>query len=141
RGSLLLKVAELFEERAEDLAALATKEMGKPLREALGEVKYSAQIIRYYANEGEELTKDQPIKDIDGTQPWIQRLPIGVLLGIMPWNFPFYQVARFMAPNLMLGNTVLLKHAEICPQSALAIQRIMDDAGVPAGVYQNLFAT
>ncbi|MDN6333046.1 MAG: aldehyde dehydrogenase family protein, partial [Micrococcaceae bacterium] len=84
---------------------------------------------------------DQEIKAIGGGRAMVQRLPVGPLLGIMPWNFPYYQVARFVAPNLMLGNTIVLKHAETCPRSALAIKQIMDDAGVPAGAYVNLFAT
>src|SRR5699024_9024070 len=71
----------------------------------------------------------------------LERLPIGTLLGIMPWNFPYYQVARFAAPNLVLGNTIVLKHAEICPRSAQAIQEIMEEAGVPPGVYTNIFAS
>jgi succinate-semialdehyde dehydrogenase/glutarate-semialdehyde dehydrogenase len=71
----------------------------------------------------------------------IQKRPVGVLLGIMPWNYPYYQVARFAAPNLVLGNTIVLKHAESCPRAALALQRLMDDAGVPAGAYTNLFAS
>ena len=71
----------------------------------------------------------------------MQKLPVGPLLGIMPWNYPYYQVARFAAPNLMLGNTVILKHAESCPRSALAIQQIMDDAGLPKGAYVNVFAS
>src|SRR5699024_3359185 len=72
---------------------------------------------------------------------YIQRRPVGPLLGIMPWNFPYYQIARFAAPNLVLGNTIILKHAESCPESALAMQRMMDEAGIPEGVYQNVFAT
>lgn len=141
RGSILERLASLLDERASQLAAIATREMGKPHAEAVGEVSYSAQIVRYFATEGERLTQDQELKDVDGTKAVLQRRPIGLLLGIMPWNYPYYQVARFAAPNLMLGNTVLLKHAEICPGSALAIQDLMDEAGVPSGVYQNLFAT
>lgn len=141
RGAILQRVADLFDERAEELAAIATREMGKPLREAIGEVKYVAQIFRYYATEGEELSKDQELRNIDGTRCVIQRRPVGGLLGIMPWNFPYYQVARFAAPNLMLGNTILLKHAEICAASALAIAELLAEAGVPEGVYQNVFAT
>lgn len=141
RGEIVRRAGELFFERRRELAQIATKEMGKPVREAGGEAKLCGQIFSYYATEGPELSRDRLIKDVTGQRAVIQRRPIGPLLGIMPWNYPFYQVARFAAPNLMLGNTVILKHAEICPESALAIQQLLDDAGVPAGVYQNVFAT
>lgn len=141
RGEILLRLADLLDENAEKLAAQATREMGKPAREAVGEVKYCAQIVRYYANEGETLTADQELKNFDGTTAIIRRLPLGPLLGIMPWNYPYYQVVRFMAPNLMLGNTIMLKHAEICPGSAQLIAELIHQAGVPGGAYQNLFAT
>src|SRR5690625_344092 len=141
RGKILAKLADLFEEHAEDLAAQATLEMGKNTREAIGEVKYSARITRYYATEGERPAADQELKNIDGQTAILRRRPIGTILGIMPWNFPYYQVARFAAPNLMLGNTVILKHAEICAGSALKIQELMQQAGVTAGAYINVFAT
>lgn len=141
RGKILEKLADLFEENAVDLAAQATLEMGKNSREAIGEVKYCARIIRYYATEGERLTADQELKNIDGQTAVLRRKSLGPLLGIMPWNFPFYQVIRFAAPNLMLGNTVLLKHAEICAGTALTIQEYMHKAGVLEGAYINVFAT
>lgn len=141
RSNVLLKLADLFEEHAEDLAAQATLEMGKNTREAIGEVNYCARIIRYFATEGERLTADQELKNIDGQKAILRRRSLGPLLGIMPWNFPFYQVVRFAAPNLMLGNTVLLKHAEICAGSALKIAELMREAGVLDGAYINIFAT
>src|SRR5690625_3276568 len=141
RGGVLLKLAALLDDNAEELAAQATLQMGKNLREAIGEVKYCARIIRYYATEGERLTADQALKNIDGQTAILRRKPLGPLLGIMPWNFPFYQVIRFAAPNLMLGNTVLLKHAEICAGTALKIQEYMHKAGVTEGAYINVFAT
>ena len=141
RGRILNNLADLFEEHAEDLAAQATREMGKNTREALGEVKYCARIIRYYANEGERLAADQELKNIDGQTAILRRRPIGTILGIMPWNFPYYQVVRFAAPNLMLGNTVILKHAEICAGSAQKIAELMHEAGVIDGAYINVFAT
>lgn len=141
RGSILSKLADLFEENAEELAAQATLEMGKNSREAIGEVKYCARIIRYYATEGERLAADQELKNIDGQTAILRRRPIGTILGIMPWNYPYYQVVRFAAPNLMLGNTVILKHAEICAGTALKIQELMRQAGVPEGAYVNVFAT
>lgn len=141
RGQILMKLADLFDERAEELAAQATLEMGKNTREAIGEVKYCARIIRYYATEGERLAADQELKNIDGQTAILRRRPIGTILGIMPWNFPYYQVIRFAAPNLMLGNTVILKHAEICAGTALKIQELMREAGVIDGAYINVFAT
>src|SRR5690625_677827 len=141
RGKILVKLADLFDENAEELAAQATLEMGKNTREAIGEVKYCARIIRYFATEGERLTADQPLKNIDGQTAVLRRRSLGPLLGIMPWNFPYYQVARFVAPNLMLGNTIILKHAEICAASAILQAELFADAGIPLGVYNNVFAT
>lgn len=141
RAPIVKRVAELFTERADELAATITEEMGKPFSESKGEAEFCTDIFNYFADEGPTLTADQEIKAIGGGRAMVQRLPVGPLLGIMPWNYPYYQVARFAAPNLMLGNTIILKHAETCPRSALAIQKIMDDAGVPAGAYVNLFAS
>ena len=135
------KVADLMLERRVELAQIAGQEMGKRMGEAVGEVKYCASIIKYYADNGAQFAADEEIPTNSDGKAIIRRLPLGTLLGVMPWNFPYYQVARFIAPNLMLGNTVLLKHAEICAGSALAIQKLLDDAGVPKGVYINIFAT
>lgn len=140
RAQIVGRVADLFHERKEELADIAASEMGKPLSEGIEEAEFSGDIIQYYVDNGESFAKDQSIPTGEGTAK-VRRLPIGPLVGIMPWNFPFYQIARFVGPNLMLGNTIILKHAEICPRSALAVQQIMDDAGVPEGVYTNLFAT
>ncbi|WP_262106977.1 NAD-dependent succinate-semialdehyde dehydrogenase [Arthrobacter sp. Marseille-P9274] len=141
RAKIVAKVADLFTERADELAAIITEEMGKPLSQSKGEAEFCTDIFNYFATEGPGLAADQEIKAIGGGRALIQRLPVGPLLGIMPWNYPYYQVARFAAPNLVLGNTIILKHAETCPRSALAIQQIMDDAGVPAGAYINVFAS
>lgn len=141
RAETVLRIAALFSERAEELAAIAAEEMGKPFSEGIGEAKFCKAIFKYFATEGPSLAADQPIKTFSGGTAVVQKLPVGPLLGIMPWNFPFYQVARFAAPNLMLGNTIILKHAESVPKSALAIQQIMDDAGLPAGAYVNVFAS
>ena len=141
RAAIVARIGQLFDERAEDLGAFATQEMGKTLASAVGEARFCASIFDYYASEGPDLAADQPIKTFGGGKAVIQKLSIGALLGIMPWNYPFYQVARFAAPNLMLGNTILLKHSEACPQSALAIEKIMIDAGVPRGAYINVFAS
>ncbi len=141
RAPIVARVGELFAERADELATIITTEMGKPLSQSRGEAEFAADIFRYFAAQGPGLAADQEITTFSGGRAVVQRLPIGPLLGIMPWNYPYYQVARFAAPNLMLGNTILLKHAENCPRSALAIQQIMDDAGVPAGAYVNVFAS
>lgn len=141
RAAGIRRVAELHRERRDELAAIIVREMGKPLSAALGEVDFAADITEYYADHAHEITGDQPIPiDGEGTAV-IRRSPIGVLLGIMPWNFPYYQVARFAAPNLVIGNTILLKHAPQCPESAAAIDRLYQDAGLPAGAYVNLYAT
>src|SRR6476661_6746564 len=141
RAKTVQRVADLFRERKDELAAIATQEMGKPLGEAAEEADYCGDIFEYFATEGPGLAADQPIKTFSGGKAMVQRLPIGPLLGIMPWNYPFYQIARFAAPNLMLGNTVVLKHAESVPRSALAVEQIMKDAGLPEGAYVNVFAT
>ncbi|MEB2617504.1 succinate-semialdehyde dehydrogenase [Kocuria rosea] len=141
RAAVAARVGTLFAERVEELAAVITEEMGKPLAEARDEVAFCAEIFGYFAEQGPALAADQPITASGGGRAVVQKRPVGVLLGIMPWNYPYYQVARFAAPNLVLGNTILLKHAESCPRAALALQQLMDDAGVPAGAYANVFAS
>ena len=141
RAKVIARVAELYRERADELARLIAMEMGKPLREAKGEVALSANIYEYYATRGPGFMADEHLDAAGGGTAVVRTLPVGALLGIMPWNYPYYQVARFAGPNLVLGNTVLLKHANSCPQSALAMERIFADAGVPEGAYINLFAT
>lgn len=141
RAARIRRVAELHRERRDELAAIIVREMGKPLAAALGEVDFAADITEYYADQAEKITGDQPLEiDGDGTAV-LRRSPLGVLLGIMPWNFPYYQVARFAAPNLVVGNTILLKHAPQCPESAAALDRIYRDAGLPDGAYVNIYAT
>ncbi|MGO3775836.1 NAD-dependent succinate-semialdehyde dehydrogenase [Corynebacterium casei] len=141
RAEIVAKIAELFDARKHDLGAIIAEEMGKPLAEGIEEAEFSADIFKYYADNGPSFAADEEIPTNSAGKAVIRRLPIGTLLGVMPWNFPYYQVARFAAPNLMLGNTIILKHAEICPRSALAIQQILNDAGVPQGVYNNVFAS
>ena len=141
RRELLLRVAALYKERADALAALITREMGKPTREAKGEIMLVASIYRYYAEEGPGLLADTPLSPRAGGTAVVRKEPVGPLLGIMPWNFPYYQVARFAAPNLMIGNTIILKHAPQCPESALAIEQLFLDAGLAADSYLNVFAT
>jgi succinate-semialdehyde dehydrogenase/glutarate-semialdehyde dehydrogenase len=141
RADLLRAIADLHRKQAEELSAVVTLEMGKPIAQARGEAELAASIYEYYADKGPALIEDEEL-DVAGTgRAVVRTAPIGPLLGIMPWNFPLYQVARFVAPNLLLGNTILLKHAESCPQTSLAIARTIHDSGVPDGVYQSIFAT
>lgn len=138
RAAILHRAADLFEQRVEELAAIITLEMGKRIAESRGEVGALVDITRYYADHAERFTADEPIEIVGGSAH-IQKDALGVILGIMPWNYPYYQVARFVAPNLALGNTIILKHARNCPQSALAIERVLHDAGLPADAYINAF--
>lgn len=141
RAAVARRVGETFTARCDELARVLTEDMGKPLAEAVEEVEFCAAIFGYYGEHGPRLAAEQPIDTEAGDRAVVQRLPIGVLLGIMPWNFPYYQVARFVAPNLVLGNTMLLKHAESVPRCAEALVDVLRSSGVPAGVYQNLFAS
>ena len=137
RSEILHKVAGLLREKKKDLAKIITLEMGKLVSEAEGEIKLSAEIFDYYANNAEDFLADKILNPVHG-EALIRHSPIGVLLGVQPWNFPFYQVARFAAPNIMVGNTILIKHASIVPQCAIAIEEIFKQAGAPDGLYTNL---
>ena len=139
RAKVIARVAELYRERRDELARLIATEMGKPLAQSRGEVGLVADIYAYYADEGPSFLQDEILDVKGGGEAIVRSAPVGPLLGIMPWNYPYYQVARFAAPNLILGNTILLKHAGSCPQSALAIEQIFKDAGLPEGAYINLF--
>jgi len=141
RADILRRVAQLYADRTDELAAIITREMGKTTAEALGELEFTVGIYRYYADHGPELLKDEPLASNTPGTAWVRKSPIGALLGIMPWNYPYYQVARFAAPNLMIGNTIVLKHAPQCPESALAMEQIFRDAGLPEDAYINVFAT
>jgi len=142
RAALVRRVGELHVERRQELAETIVREMGKPVEQALGEVDFCAAIYEYYADNAVALLADEPIALSGGDgSAFVRRGSIGAILGIMPWNYPYYQVARFAGPNLVVGNTILLKHAPQCPESAAALQRIFDDAGFPAGAYTNVYAT
>jgi len=141
RVELLNRVADLYAERRDELAAIITREMGKPIRQAQGEVDICVSIYRYYAENGPKFLEDEELEVVAGGKAVVRKEGLGVLLGIMPWNYPYYQVARFAGPNLMNGNTILLKHAPQCPESALAMEQIFTDAGAPAGAYVNIFAS
>jgi succinate-semialdehyde dehydrogenase / glutarate-semialdehyde dehydrogenase len=142
RAALLRRVGELHGEQRERLAEIIVREMGKPIEQALGEVDFCVDIYNYYADNGPKLMADEPIELLAGEgSALIRRSSLGVLLGIMPWNFPYYQVARFAGPNLVIGNTILLKHAPQCPESAEAIEQIYHEAGFPNDAYINIYAT
>ena len=141
RAAVIGRVADLFRGHAADLARLMTLEMGKPVTQAKGEVELSAAIFEYYATKGPDLLADETLDIAGSGTALVRTAPIGALLGIMPWNFPYYQAARFVAPNLLLGNTILLKHAANCPQQAMRLAELLEAAGAPADVYQNIFAT
>lgn len=138
RASVLREAARLFEAKADELATLAATEMGKPLAQGVGEAHLSAQIFRYYADHAGELLADDVLPAQGALSSRVEKEPIGVLLGVMPWNFPFYQLARFIAPNLLLGNTLLLKPASICAASALAVEELLREAGLPENAYRTL---
>src|SRR3954470_1856198 len=142
RAAIIRRVGELHAERRRDLPKTMCRKMGKPIEQALGEVDFSAAIYTYYADNGADLLKDEPIDLLAGDgKAFIRRTSVGLLLGIMPWNYPYYQVARFAGPNLVIGNTILLKHAPQCPESAAAMERIFHAAGVPQDAYINIYAT
>jgi succinate-semialdehyde dehydrogenase/glutarate-semialdehyde dehydrogenase len=138
RAVYIGKAAKLMLEQKEPLARLAAIEMGKRIEEGRGEVELSAAILDYYAKNAEKFLAPRELNSVMG-DAHIECSPIGVLIGIQPWNYPYYQLARFTAPNLMAGNVILLKHAPGVPQCALAFERILAEAGLPAGVYTNLF--
>jgi succinate-semialdehyde dehydrogenase/glutarate-semialdehyde dehydrogenase len=137
KAGWMLKAAELLEEGQERYGRLMTLEMGKPLKAARAEVEKCAWVCRYYAEHAERFLADEPVPT-EAAASFIRYQPLGPVLAVMPWNFPFWQVWRFVAPALMAGNVGLLKHASNVPQSALAIEAIVRDAGFPVGVFQTL---
>src|SRR5215208_3261032 len=142
RAALVRRVGELYAERRQQLAEIIVREMGKPIEQALSEVDFAGDIYAFYADNAEQLMADEPIKLLAGEgSALVRRSSLGVLLGIMPWNFPYYQVARFAGPNLVIGNTIVLKHAPQCPESAEAMQKLFAEAGFPEGAYENIYAT
>jgi len=142
RAALVRRVGELHAERRQQLGEIIVREMGKPIEQAVGEVDFCVAIYDYYADNAAKLLADEPIDLLEGDgSAFVRRSSYGVLLGIMPWNYPYYQVARFAGPNLAIGNTILLKHAPQCPESAAAIEQIFHDAGFPPDAYINIYAT
>ncbi len=142
RAAIIRRVGQIHAERSAELGAIIVREMGKPLEDAIGEVEFSGAIYEYYADNAEALLADRPIDLLGGEgSAFIRPSSVGTILGIMPWNYPYYQVARLAGPNLVAGNTVLLKHAPQCPESAAAMAAIFAEAGVPTGAYVNIYAT
>ena len=137
RAAKLQRAADILEKDREQFARIITGEMGKLLRGAIEEIEKCARGCRYYAEHGEKFLTEQIVSS-DATRSLIRYEPLGIILAIMPWNFPFWQVFRFAAPALMAGNVGLLKHASNVPQCALAIEKIFHDAGFEDGVFQTL---
>ena len=141
RVNVLNKVADLYEERSDELASYIGREMGKLTRWAQGEIQIVVNIYRWYAEHAYELLQDTELPRQGAIRTFVRHDPMGPILGIMPWNFPYYQVARWAAPNLLLGNSLVLKHASICPLSSQACQDLLEEAGLPKGVFINMYAS
>ena len=142
RAELIRAVGALHAERKQQLGEIIVREMGKPIEQSVGEVEFCQAIYDFYADNAERLMADEPIELLGGEgDAFVRRSSLGVLLGIMPWNYPYYQVARFAGPNLLVGNTMLLKHAPQCPESSAVMEQIFHEAGVPADAYINIYAT
>lgn len=139
RAAVLQRVADIYHARKDELAAIIAREMGKPVRQGRGEAGFVGDIYEFYAQHGPGFLDDRDMKPMSGGDAIVRSESLGVLLGIMPWNYPYYQVARFAGPNLLIGNTIILKHASNCPESALVQEQIFRDAGLPDGAYVNLF--
>ena len=137
RAALMMKAADVLEQNADRYAADMTAEMGKPLGQAKAEVNKCAWVCRHYAEHAATYLADEPMES-SGTKAYVRHLPLGVILAVMPWNFPFWQVFRFAAPILMAGNTGLLKHASNVFRSALNIEEVFVEAGFPKGAFQTL---
>ena len=137
RSRMMLRAAEILESEKQEFGRTMTLEMGKPLTAAIGEAEKCAWVCRYYAENAEHHLADQLV-ETNAKKSYVHFLPLGPVLAVMPWNFPFWQVFRFAAPALMAGNVGLLKHASNVPQCALAIEEIFARAGFPKGAFQTL---
>lgn len=140
RVKLLYKVAELLQKNKKEYARLITLEMGKLISESEDEIDISTAIFKYYADNAEAFLKDKPFEVEEG-KAYVRYSPIGVILGVEPWNYPFYQVARVSAPNIAVGNVIMVKHASNVPQCAQAIEDLFKEAGAQEGIYTNLFVS
>lgn len=141
RAQIMIRVADAYDARQEELGKLISTEMGKPMKEAVGEVQLAGAIYRWYGEHGPDLLKGEVLDPQGAEESLVQTEAIGPLIGVMPWNYPYYQVARFVAPNLMVGNTIILKHAPICAASSEVMAEVFHTAGVPADAYINVFAS
>ena len=140
RAKLLKKVASIMIKRKKELAKLITLEMGKLIGQSESEIEMCASVYAYYAEHGEDFLKDKTLKVPDG-KAFIRYTPIGPIFAVMPWNYPFNQVGRIAAPNIMAGNVIVVKHASNVPQCAQAIEDIFKEAGAPDGLYTNLYVS
>ena len=140
RSVVIAKAAKLLHEQADAFAHTMTLEMGKRIGEARGEVEFSSRILAYYAKNAECFLAPVKLNPTVG-EAHMESSPIGVIFGVEPWNFPYYQLARIAGPHLMAGNTLVVKHAGIVPQCALAFEKLLLDAGAPVGLYTNLFVS
>ena len=141
RARHLMRIADAYDARQEELAKLISTEMGKPMKEAVGEVQLAGAIYRWYGEHGPDLLKREVLDPQGADESLVQTEAVGSVIGVMPWNYPYYQVARFVAPNLMVGNTIILKHASICAASSEVMAELAHTAGVPEDVYINVFAS
>src|SRR4029078_9162472 len=137
RASRMQRAGEILETDKQTLGKMMTEEMGKPLKAAVAEAEKCAWVCRYYADNAQHHLADQVVKT-NAQKSYVRFQPLGPVLAVMPWNFPFWQVFRFAAPALIAGNVGLLKHASNVPQCALAIEEIFRDAGFPDGAFQTL---
>ena len=137
RRELMINCADILEHKIEELSEIITLEMGKIISESRAEIKKCAWVCRYYADHGESFLKNEKL-DVEEADSYLVYDPLGIVLAIMPWNFPFWQVFRFAAPGLMSGNVGILKHASNVPQCALAIEEVFKEAGFPEGAFQSL---
>ena len=140
RSAILNRAAEIFESRAEELADIVGHEMGKPKPQGVKEAQKVATTARWFAENAPGFLEPTELPDAPGAdRTYVKHDPLGVLLGVMPWNFPYNQIARFVLPNLMVGNAIMMKQAAICPKSSQTFQEILEEAGLPQGVYTNLY--
>ncbi len=138
RAEILKNAASILERRKYEFAKLITTEMGKLIGQSESEIEMCARVLRYYADHSEAFLDDKPF-DVPEGKAFVRYSPIGPILAVMPWNYPFNQVARIAAPNIMAGNTIVVKHASNVPQCALAIEELFAEAGAPDGLYTNIF--
>src|SRR5262249_9353508 len=140
RLKVLSRLADLIDDRTEELARILTQEMGKRIAEARSEVQLTAEIARFYATNAATFLAPKKVQTSEG-DAWVEYHPIGIVVAVEPWNFPYYQLVRVAGPNLAIGNPVLAKHASIVPRAALAFEDVVAAAGAPRGAWTNIFAS